>query len=111
MTTPKKFVFDLDGTLCSLTDGEYEKASPLMDRIAIVNELYEQGHQITIYTARGMGRFSNDSSSAIQEFESLTRTQLETWGVRYHSLFLGKPAGDFYVDDKAQRDTDFFENK
>jgi len=31
------------------------------------------------------------------------------WGCKYHQLFLGKPSGDFYIDDKGINDTDFFD--
>mgnify|MGYP003128257727 CR=1 FL=1 len=30
------------------------------------------------------------------------------WGVKHHGLFLGKAAGDIYVDDKGCKDQDFF---
>ena len=33
------YVFDIDGTLCTLTDGDYEQAKPMIDRIEKVNEL------------------------------------------------------------------------
>ena len=36
------YVFDIDGTICSLTDGEYENAKPLQERINKVNKLYEK---------------------------------------------------------------------
>ncbi len=31
-------------------------------------------------------------------------------GVNYHELFMGKPAGDLYIDDKGIKDEDFFSN-
>ena len=104
-----RYVFDLDGTLCTLTNGEYDTAKPIVDRIAAVNELYDAGHNITIYTARGMNRHNNYVKMAQAEFGNLTRTQLALWEVKYHELFLGKPSGDVYVDDKGMRDDKFFE--
>ena len=38
----------------------------------------------------------------------MTKKQLDNWGINYHSLFLGKPSGDFYIDDKGIKDEDFF---
>ena len=104
----KTYVFDLDGTLCTLSDGSYSESKPIPERIGIVNDLFLSGNVIHIYTARGMGRFSNDGSLASNEFRSLTEKQLIDWGVKFHQLFMGKPAGDVYVDDKAQNDLDFF---
>jgi len=104
------YVFDIDGTICTLTDGDYTTAKPIKHRIQKVNALYDEGHTIIFQTARGMGRTKNDSARACQMFYELTQKQLEEWGVKYHSLFLGKPAGDIYIDDKGMKDEDFFTN-
>jgi hypothetical protein len=56
-----------------------------------------------------MGRFNNNSVMAIKEFYNFTKEQLDGWGVKYHALFLGKPQGDIYIDDKGVNDIDFFE--
>ena len=104
----KTYVFDIDGTICSLVGGDYEKASPINYRIDKVNDLYEEGNVIIFQTARGMGRFKNDDVKAKSAFYDLTVKQLDMWGVKYHELHLGKPAGDIYVDDKGIRDEDFF---
>ena len=105
------YVFDIDGTICTLTDGQYETAEPLNDRIHLVNKLYDAGNTIIFQTARGMGRSGNNTSYANRVFYELTRQQLIDWGVKFHDLFLGKPAGDFYIDDKGIKDEDFFRNE
>lgn len=104
----KNYVFDIDGTICTLTDGDYTKARPLQSRVNKINHLYDSGNYIIFHTARGMGRYNNDQSKAIDEFYELTKGQLSLWGVKYHRLFLGKPSGDIYIDDKAKLDKDFF---
>ena len=104
------YVFDIDGTICSNTFGEYEKAEPIKARINTINNLYDSGNTIIFQTARGMGSSGNDSKFAIEKWHDFTISQLKIWGVRYHQLFLGKPAGDIYVDDKGQNDSNFFEN-
>jgi capsule biosynthesis phosphatase len=104
------YIFDLDGTLCTQTSGDYANAQPLVVNIKVVNALYNEGYKIIIYTARGMGRSSNDPKFANENFYELTVQQLERWNVKYHELFLGKPAGDYYIDDKAIRAEDFFGN-
>ena len=103
------YVFDIDETICGkVENGEYENAEPWPSRIAIVNKLYDEGHTIVFQTARGMGRHKNNPALAIRDFYSITQNQLRRWGVKYHHLFLGKPMGDFYVDDKGVKDVDFF---
>ena len=110
-TTEMTYVFDIDGTICTLVDGIYEKAEPIRERIDTINELYEDGNTIIYQTARGMGRSDNSPSYAHEAFYELTRTQLIEWGVKFHDLFLGKPAGDIYIDDKGIKDEDFFTNE
>jgi len=104
------YVFDVDGTICTQNKSDYVNASPLVERIDIVNSLYDAGHQIIYMTARGMGRHNNNAQAAIEEFYEFTATQLKRWGCKYHHLFLGKPAADFYIDDKGFNDEDFFTN-
>jgi ribonucleotide monophosphatase NagD (HAD superfamily) len=107
----KTYVFDIDGTVCSNTFGEYDQAIPFRDRISVINKLYDEGHKIVFLTARGMGRHNNDASLAIEQFYKMTKEQLDSWGLRYHDLYLGKPQGDIYVDDKGSADIDFFRDK
>jgi len=103
------YVFDIDGTICTkVDDGDYSNAEPLRDRIEIVNKLYDEGNTIIFQTARGMGRSGNSQAFAWDFFGRSTREQLNNWGVKFHSLFMGKPAGDIYVDDKGMQDTYFF---
>ena len=95
------YCFDLDGTLCSNTDGNYSEAEPFLDRISYLNDLHRAGHKIIIETARG-------SVTGI-EWHEVTRSQLLLWGVLYDELRTGiKYNADVYVDDKCVKDTDFF---
>jgi CMP-N-acetylneuraminic acid synthetase len=89
----KVFCFDIDGIMAKIVpNNRYELAEQLPDNIRAINFLYEQGHQILLFTARG-------SATGI-DWTEVTRKQLDRWGVKYHKLFFGKPAADYYVDDK-----------
>lgn len=105
MTT---YVFDIDGTICTQTDGAYEEATPFRSRIKKINDLYDSGNEIVFFTARGMGRHKNDQQMAIEQFWNFTNNQLREWGVKFHNLFLGKPPGTVYVDDRGTHDKEFF---
>ncbi len=87
------YCFDIDGTLCTNTDGAYERAKPFPNVIDQVNALYDAGNHIVLYTARG-------STTGI-DWRELTGNQLRLWEVKYHKLIFGKPSADVYVDDKA----------
>ena len=97
----KTYIFDIDGTICTTTDGDYDRAMPLKKQIEHINQLYDEGNKIFFQTARGMGRTNNSPDESYRLFYKYTKEQLDNWGVKYHRLFLGKPAGDIYVDDKG----------
>lgn len=106
-----QYVIDIDGTICQNGDCatcKYEGSTPYKDRIDKINKLYDEGHTIKYFTARGMGRYNDDSDKAIEKFYALTKMQLELWGCKYHELILGKPSGDIYIDDKGINANDFF---
>ena len=93
------YCFDIDGTLCEQTSGNYSLAKPWLERIDHVNRLFSQGHIIKIFTARG-------SKSGL-DWRAETENQLREWGLNYHELVIGKPHADFYIDDKAVHPNDF----
>lgn len=88
---------DIDNTICrtddSLKSNKYKMSVPIQDKIDYINSLYEHGNIITYWTARG-------NSTGIDQTE-LTKTQLEAWGCKYHTLIMGKPSYDLLIDDKT----------
>jgi phosphatidate phosphatase PAH1 len=109
-----KYVIDIDGTICDKPecreDKDYTLSIPKHDRIAKINKLYDEGHHITYFTARGMGRYSDNADLAKARFLDITELQLRLWGCKYHNLILGKPSADFYIDDKGINANEFFGN-
>lgn len=97
------YCFDLDNTLCKTEKNIYENSIPILERIEIVNKLYDDGHTIIIETARGCSSGKN--------WWYFTTDQLKKWGVRYHTLRTGvKWGADFFIDDRAINDKDFFKD-
>ena len=95
------YCFDIDGTICTtVQDSHYEKASPFPEMVKKINDLYEEGHKIMFFTARGC-------RSGIDHTD-LTIRQLREWGINYHELVMTKkPHYDLLVDDKAINVEDF----
>jgi CMP-N,N'-diacetyllegionaminic acid synthase len=90
---PLTFVVDFDGVIGSLVpDNDYARSEPLAGNIARVNRLHRRGHRILIFTARG--------SATGKDWADVTRQQLLAWDVRFDELCFGKPAADYYVDDR-----------
>lgn len=103
-----KFVIDLDGTLCFQKNIKtYCEASPILNMINKVNKLYDEGHYIEIFTARGMNTYGSVEIIKKSGLVKLTEKWLKDNNVKYHSLKFGKPSADFYVDDKNMNLKDF----
>lgn len=89
----RTFCIDIDGVIATITENNnYNIAMPIRLIIDSINALYEQGNHIILFTARG-------SATGI-DWSEVTRSQLHVWGVKYHELRFGKPAADYYVDDR-----------
>lgn len=88
---------DIDETICHyIGERRYDLAKPLTENIEKVNKLYDEGHTITYWTARG-------TVTRIDWFE-ITENQLQQWGCKYHTLITGeKPAYDLLICDKTKR--------
>ena len=95
----RKYVIDIDGTICTQDGTDYGNALPKDDVIARINHLYDEGNQIVLFTARGY--------ETHVDWSELTLMQLQIWGIKYHDLIFGKPSADIYVDDKACHINDF----
>jgi hypothetical protein len=89
----KRYIVDIDETICE-SHGDYPNARPYPDRIQKINDLYDQGHTIIYWTARG--------ANSGKDWGDLTKGQLDEWGCKRHELWMNKPAYDIWVDDKAQ---------
>ncbi len=95
----KTYVFDIDGTLCTFTDGRYDLCEPIVKHIEIVNQLHAKGNKIILLTARGMDSCGGNQLLAHQKYYEYTSNQLNNWGVSFDQLYFGKPKADIYVDD------------
>lgn len=61
--------------------------------------MFNEGNQITYYTARG-----SVYKDRRDEYYHLTEKQLKEWGCKYHNLSVGeKPPYDLMICDKTKR--------
>ena len=95
---------DIDETICEypldIKDRKYELATPILNNIDKINQLYKEGHHIVYWTARG-------STTGI-DWTELTKKQLKKWNAKYHDLKLKKPNYDIFICDKAINSRNFF---
>jgi capsule biosynthesis phosphatase len=108
-------VVDIDGTLCPIrgTGQRYEDlpAEPVM--LARLRSLVDQGWRIILHSSRGMRSYDGNVEDIHREVLPTLLSWLETHGVPFHELHIGKPwAGEngFYVDDRAVRPREFVEH-
>ncbi len=102
----KIIAFDLDDVICKRdVEGnnieKYLTCEPILEMINIVNECYDSGNKIIIYTARGMSVFNKDVDLVYENLYELTYNHLKEWGVKFHELVMGKIHYDILIDDKA----------
>ena len=111
---PKLIMADIDGTICQNRDDlreeeldsaiHYKDVKPYLERIKMINELYDEGHNITYWTARGC--------HSKEDYTELTRDQLVSWGAKFHDLIVGsKPHFDMYICDKSYNCESYFHHK
>ena len=94
---------DIDNTICKTnSSAEYDKAVPMNSRIEKINKLYDAGHTIIYWTARGTKTGKN--------WRDLTARQFREWGVKCHELHFKKPAYDLFIDDKNINSNTYFED-
>tara|TARA_Y100000385_G_C12590165_1_gene424336 strand:+ start:191 stop:484 length:294 start_codon:yes stop_codon:yes gene_type:complete len=88
---------DIDETICFYKDKRYyPEAIPHYKNILKINNLYDEGHNITYWTARGTVTGIN--------WMDITYKQLTGWGCKFHKLSVGlKPAYDLLICDKTKR--------
>ena len=80
----------MDGTICTeMRQFSRCLAEPKAKAVETINELYDAGNTIIIYSARTW-----------VEYE-MTVDWLKRYGVKYHQLIMGKPIGDVWIDDRA----------
>lgn len=107
MVETKTIVVDVDDTISTHTDRDYENANPHHDVIQKLRDLKALGWRIVLYTARGQLSCNGD----LELIEKTRRPTLERWlakhDVPYDELKFGKPLGVYYVDDKAMRPDEF----
>ena len=92
MLHSKTIVIDIDGVIMESEGLDYESAKPIQDNIDIINKLKDGGAKIVLFTARGY--------KTGVDWKFVTQLQLVRFGVKYDRLMFGKPAADYYIDDK-----------
>jgi len=81
---------DLDGTICT-EERTFERplAKPIPGARENLQKLVDQGHTIVVYSARSWSELR------------VTEQWLKDHEIPFHSIHLGKPIADYWIDDRA----------
>ena len=93
-------MIDIDGTILysKVNDnGSYIVTGINHEIVTVINRMYDDGHSIVLWTARHWNHLID------------TKNQIDEIGIKYHSLNMGKPYADIYVDDRSMRPEEFIE--
>ena len=87
-----RLIIDLDVTICT-EEKTFSRslAKPITGAIESIKNLKDQGHTIIIYTARSWNEYE------------MTSEWLKKNNIPFDQLFMGKPIGDYWIDDRAIR--------
>jgi capsule biosynthesis phosphatase len=102
-THNKTIVFDLDDTICTTFNRDFENAIPNLKLIAKMQQFRDQGFIIHIITARGQISCKGDIFAASVKYREQIEIWLGRYNVPYDALSFNKILAQFYVDDKAIR--------
>lgn len=101
-----RYCFDIDDTITKWNDNrDYENFEPDLEMVRIINSLYDQGHYILLFTARGMTSVGPDKIES--EIVPPLVKNLKKIGLKYNKLLTHKPVYDIIIDDKAMNPVDF----
>ena len=94
-----QIIIDLDGTICT-EEKTYSRSLAIVKKRAkeAIQKLFDEGNTIIIYSSRSW-----------MEYE-MTFSWLKKNEIPFHQLILGKPIGDFWIDDRAIQFKDDWEN-
>jgi uncharacterized HAD superfamily protein len=81
---------DIDGVVCE-EEKTFDRplAKPIPGALEYIQRLYDAGHVIVFWTARGWEQYR------------VTSDWLNRHGFSYHALSMGKPIVDIFIDDRA----------
>ncbi len=101
---------DLDDTICTTMNGDYENSYPNMDIIGKMREYKSLGFSIVINTSRNMRTYEGNIGKINANTLPIIIDWLQKNNIPYDEIYTGKPwcgLDGFYVDDKAIRPSEF----
>jgi CMP-N,N'-diacetyllegionaminic acid synthase len=90
---------DIDNTICNSVEDDYTNSTPILENVAKVKSLIQEGHEVSFWTARG--------TVTGKDWTDVTNQQLESWGLGGIPVIFGKPYFDLFIDDRVMNVEDW----
>jgi len=100
-----RICIDIDGTICEtrVLNQDYSEVQLIPGALESLKKFKKEGHYIILYTARHMKTCNHNVGRVIALQGKTLMSWLEKHEVPYDELIFGKPLADVYIDDKAVR--------
>jgi capsule biosynthesis phosphatase len=108
----KRLIFDLDDTLCTTVESDYENAKPNAKMIEKIRQYKQDGFEIVISTSRNVRTYEGSIGKINANTLPIIIDWLRKQEVPYDEIYVAKPwcgHEGFYVDDKAIRPHEFLD--
>ena len=102
-----RICIDIDGTICETKKQHesYREIQPKPHAIRTIQNLKQKGHYIILYTARHMKTCNHNIGQVIALQGKNLLDWLDEYNLPYDEIVFGKPLADIYIDDKAYKFT------
>ena len=80
---------------------KYKFCIPIPHNVDLINQCYENGYYIKLYTSRGMTSLGGNLSEIQEKISPITIETLQKYNIKYNELIFGKEHFDLLIDDKA----------
>lgn len=106
----KRLIVDLDDTICSTINGDYQNSTPDKQLIEKLQQYKRDGFEIVINTSRNVRTYNGNVGKINVNTLPIIIDWLGKNNVPYDEIYVGKPwcgYEGFYIDDKAIRPSEF----
>ena len=98
-----RICIDIDGTICEAKKDEqtYLSVAPTKGAVQALKDFRNKGHYIILYTARHMRTCNHNVGQVVAKQGKNLLNWLDNNEIPYDEIIFGKPLADIYIDDKA----------
>ena len=78
----KIIIFDIDNTITKTKGMKYENSTPIKSKIKIINQLFDKGHIVKIFTSRYMGKHKGNVNVIKKKILQKNKSTIKELGIK-----------------------------